>query len=180
MSKLRRKTRETEVVVGLRRGSGDGSVSTTEPFLDHMLATLARYAALDMEVEATGDLTHHLIEDVGITLGAALRDEIPDACARYGDATVPMDDALVQVVIDNGGRPFYEGPLPHRHYDHFFRSVADASAMTIHARVIRGTDRHHVVEAAFKALGLALHQALQTSETVFSTKGAVELERLED
>ena len=194
MSKLRRKTRETEVVVGLRRGSGDGSVSPTEPFLDHMLATLARYAALDMEVEATGDLTHHLIEDVGITLGAALRDEIPDACARYGDATVPMDDALVQVVIDNGGRPFYEGPLPHRlvvedrerpelphrHYDHFFRSVADASAMTIHARVIRGTDRHHVVEAAFKALGLALHQALQTSETVFSTKGAVELERLED
>lgn len=180
MSKIRRKTRETTIVVALRKGSGASSVATTEPFLDHMLGTLARYAGLDLEVEASGDLTHHLVEDVAITFGAALRDATPDACARYGNATVPMDDALVQVTIDHGGRPFYEGPLPDRHYDHFFRSLADSAAMTLHARVIRGTDRHHVVEAAFKALGLALRQALQTTEAVFSTKGAVELERLED
>jgi imidazoleglycerol-phosphate dehydratase len=182
MSKVRRKTRETEIVVAVRSGggSGGGSVATTEPFLDHMLVTLARYSALDLEVEASGDLPHHLIEDVGITLGAALRDETPDACARYGNAAVPMDDALVQVVLDNGGRPFYEGPLPDRHYDHFFRSLADTAAMTLHITVLRGTDRHHIVEAAFKAFGLALRQAMQTTEVVFSTKGAVELERLED
>lgn len=180
MSKLRRKTNETEIVVHLRPGGGVGEVDTSEPFLDHMLVTLARYSGLDLDVTATGDLTHHLVEDVGITLGAAIRDQTPAACARYGNATVPMDDALVQVVLDNGGRPFYEGPLPDRHYDHFFRSLADAAAMTLHVVVHRGVDRHHIVEAGFKAFGIALRQALQTTDAVFSTKGTVELERLED
>ncbi len=179
MSKLRRKTSETEIIVTLRAGGGDSSIATTEPFLDHMLTTLARYGSLDLDVEASGDLAHHLIEDVGITIGAALRDETPEACARYGSATVPMDDALVRVVLDNGGRPFYEGPLPDRHYDHFFRSLADAGAMTLHMQVIRGSDRHHIVEAAFKAFGMALRQALRTTDRVFSTKGSVTLERLE-
>ena len=180
MSKMRRKTTETDIVVGLRPGTGIAAIDTTEPFLDHMLVTLARYARLDLDVEATGDLTHHLVEDVALTLGAALLDEIPDACARYGDAAVPMDDALVQVVLDSGGRPFYEGPLPDRHYDHFFRSLAGACGMTLHVLVLRGDDRHHVVEAAFKAFGLALRQALRTTDAVFSTKGSVQLERLED
>jgi len=180
MSKMRRKTNETDIVVSLRPGTGIAAIETTEPFLDHMLVTLARYAGLDLDVEATGDLTHHLVEDVALTLGAALLDEIPGACARYGDAAVPMDDALVQVVLDSGGRPFYEGPLPDRHYDHFFRSLAGACGMTLHVRVLRGDDRHHVVEAAFKAFGLALRQVLQTTDAVFSTKGAVQIERLED
>lgn len=180
MSKLRRRTGETDVVVDLRAGTGNAAVHTGEPFLDHMLATLARYSGLDLDVEATGDLPHHLIEDVAITLGAALREVTPPASARYGNAAVPMDDALVQVVIDNGGRPFYQGPLPDRHYDHFLRSFAGSAAMTLHAVVQRGDDRHHVVEAAFKALGLALRQALRSGDTVFSTKGAVQLERLED
>lgn len=180
MSKIRRKTTETEIIVNLRAGNGGGAVSTTEPFLDHMLVTLARYSGLDLAVEASGDLAHHLIEDVAITLGAALRNETPQACARYGNATVPMDDALVQVSLDNGGRPFYEGPLPDKHYDHFFRSLADTADMTLHIVVLRGTDRHHLVEAAFKAFGLALRQSLQTTDAVFSTKGAVELERLEE
>jgi len=180
MSKLRRKTRETEVVVSLRDGDGGAVVQTSDPFLDHMLTTLARYARFDIEVQASGDLPHHLIEDVAITLGAALRDRTPPACARYGAATVPMDDAVVQVVLDNGGRPFYRGPLPDRHYDHFFRSLADNAATTLHVLVLRGEDRHHVVEAAFKALGLALRQALCSDDAVFSTKGAVEIERLED
>lgn len=180
MSKIRRKSTETDVVVALRAGSGAADVATGEPFLDHMLVTLARYSGLHLDVEASGDLTHHLIEDVGITLGAALRDHTPDACARYGAATAPMDDALVQVVLDNGGRAFYEGPLPDRHYDHFFRSLAGAAAMTLHIVVQRGTDRHHVVEAAFKAFGLAVRQALRDTDAVFSTKGAVQLERLEE
>jgi imidazoleglycerol-phosphate dehydratase len=145
-----------------------------------MLVTLARYSGLDIDVEASGDLTHHLIEDVGITVGAALRDTTPAACARYGAATVPMDDALVRVALDNGGRSYYQGPLPDRHYDHFFRSLADAAAMTLHIVVQRGSDRHHIVEAAFKAFGLALRDALRTTDVVFSTKGAVSLERLEE
>jgi len=180
MSKLRRRTRETDVVVELRAGDGRAECRTGEPFLDHMLVTLARYAGLDLTVEASGDLTHHLIEDVAITLGTALRDLAPEASARYGHAVVPMDDALVQVTLDNGGRPFYEGPLPDPHYDHFLRSFADNAAMTLHVVVGRGNDRHHVVEAAFKALGLALRQALGGGDdgAVFSTKGEVQIERL--
>lgn len=180
MSRIRRQTNETRVIVGLRPGDGESRVQTDEPFLDHMLVTLARYSGLDLEVEATGDLTHHLIEDVAITLGKALREEVPAACARYGHAVVPMDDALVQVALDVGGRSWYEGPLPNRHYDHFFRSLADNCRATLHVRVLRGDDDHHVVEAAFKALGLALRETLAEAGTVFSTKGSVEIERLED
>jgi imidazoleglycerol-phosphate dehydratase len=180
MTKLRRKTSETEVLVHVRAGGGVGVAETGDPFLDHMLVTLARYSGLDLDVAATGDLTHHLVEDVGITVGAALRDHTPATCGRYGDATVPMDDALVQVALDNGGRPFYQGPLPDRHYDHFFRSLADSAAMTLHVVVRRGDDRHHIVEATFKAFGLAARQALRATDAVFSTKGSVELERLED
>jgi imidazoleglycerol-phosphate dehydratase len=180
MSKIRRKTRETDVTVDLRPGIGESKAQTTDAFLDHMLITLARYAGLEIDVQASGDLPHHLIEDVAITVGAALLDEIPAACGRYGEATVPMDDAVVQVVLDAGGRSWYEGPLPDRHYDHFMRSLAAAAATTLHVRVLRGNDRHHVVEAAFKALGLALREALRQTDAVFSTKGAVQLERLED
>jgi imidazoleglycerol-phosphate dehydratase len=86
-----------------------------------------------------------------------------------------MDDALVHCALDLGGRPFYEGPLPSRLYDHWMRSFADNARATVHVRVLRGRDRHHVVEAAFKALGLALQDALVESEATFSTKGSVQL-----
>lgn len=152
-------------------------IATGEPFLDHMLITLARYAGAVLEVEATGDLRHHLIEDVAITIGLALRDTIPETCVRYAECTIPMDDALVQVVLDLGGRSWYEGPLPSPLYDHFFRSLAENARITLHLRVLRGRDRHHIVEAAFKALGLALARALAPGEAVFSTKGAVRIER---
>ena len=175
MKRVVRETNETRVRVGLDFAPGDGgaAVSTTEPFLDHMLATLARYAGLRLEVEAAGDLRHHLIEDVAITLGLALHRVVPTACARYGAALVPMDDALVQAALDLGGRFHYEGPLPSRLYDHFLRSLAENAAMTLHVRVLRGRDRHHIVEAAFKATGLALRQALAAEGAVFSTKGTV-------
>ena len=88
-----------------------------------------------------------------------------------------MDDALVEAALDLGGRPYYRGPLPSALYDHWMRSFADHAAATVHVRVLRGTDRHHIIEAAFKALGLALRDALVESGTVFSTKGAVRLER---
>jgi imidazoleglycerol-phosphate dehydratase len=174
MTVVVRETRETTVRVELARGSGAVHAATGEPFLDHMLVTFGRYAGLDLAIEARGDLRHHLIEDVAIALGAALAAFLPPACARYGDRVVPMDEALVHVAIDVGGRPYYAGRLPSSLYDHWFRSFADNARATVHVRVLRGRDRHHVVEGAFKALGLALRQALvEDGGGVFSTKGAV-------
>lgn len=178
MSTLRRETSETRVRVSFRctADAEPGAVATTDEFLDHMLRTLSRYAGVHLAVSAAGDLRHHLIEDVAITIGAALRAETPAACARYGEATVPMDDALVHVALDLGGRAYYEGPVPVRLYDHFLQALAVNAAMTLHVRVLRGVDRHHIVEAAIKAFGVALRQALAPTGAVFSTKGAVRLE----
>lgn len=97
---------------------------------------------------------------------------------RYGNRTIPMDDALVQACIDTGGRPYYRGPLPSSLYDHWMRSFADNARATLHIRVLRGSDRHHIVEAAFKALALAIADAttVTAGAGVFSTKGDVSLE----
>lgn len=176
MTTVTRRTRETDITIDLTRDATLADVRTTRPFLDHMLATLARYSGLGLRMQATGDLPHHLIEDTAIALGVALADLIPPTAARYGEATVPMDDALVQCVIDLGGRPYYRGRLPSRMYEHWMRSFADNAKATIHLRVLRGRDRHHVVEASFKALGLALRAALADTGAVFSTKGSVVLE----
>ena len=176
MTVVERKTSETTIRVEMTIGSGRADVRTGVPFLDHMLTALARYSGLDLAIEASGDLRHHLIEDVALTVGEALRRVLPATCARYGERTVPMDEALVQAVLDAGGRPYYRGPIPSSLYEHWMRSFCDASKVTLHLRVLRGTDRHHIVEAAFKALGFALRQALVDSGTVFSTKGAVMLE----
>lgn len=205
MTTVTRRTRETEVRVTLALGDARGEVegnaaggraasgrdapdgatsgriaigriATGEPFLDHMLSTFARYAGLALGVEARGDLRHHLVEDVAIVVGTALAAMAPERRARYGERTIPMDDALVQVVLDLGGRPYYQGPLPSALYDHWMRSFADHARATLHVRVLRGRDRHHVVEAAFKALGLAVREALAEGSAVFSTKGSVALE----
>jgi imidazoleglycerol-phosphate dehydratase len=173
-----RDTRETQIRVEMMPGSGVSKIDTTIPFLDHMLVTLARYASLDLTLTACGDLRHHLIEDVAIAVGTAVAALVPARAARYGDRFIPMDDALVHVTIDLGGRPYYLGPLPSDLYDHWFRSFSDNAHATVHVRVLRGRDRHHVVEAAFKALGASLGQALAADSAtgVFSTKGAVGLE----
>lgn len=173
---VERTTNETSVRVTAAPGSGRAEVSTTVPFLDHMMAVLARYSGVDLSVSATGDLRHHLIEDVAIATGAAIARVVSARAARYGERTVPMDDALVQAVLDVGGRPYYRGPLPSSLYDHWMRSFCDAARFTLHLRVLRGHDRHHVVEAAFKALGFSLRSALEEGDAVMSTKGAVTLE----
>jgi imidazoleglycerol-phosphate dehydratase len=176
MTVVTRETRETTIRVELTRGTGAGTSETGIPFLDHMLVTLARYSGLDLTVRGSGDLTHHLLEDVAICVGAAVAALAPATAARYGDRTVPMDDALVHCALDLGGRVYYEGPLPSTLYDHWMRSFAERARATLHLRVLRGRDRHHVVEAAFKALGLALREALaESGDAVFSTKGGVEL-----
>jgi len=176
MSTVNRQTTETRVRVATSTSTSTSRIATGEPFLDHMLTTLARYAGLPLEIAAEGDLRHHLIEDVAITLGTVLGRDTPATCVRYGDATIPMDDALVHVSVDAGGRPHYAGRLPARLYEHFFRSLALNAGWTLHVRVVRGRDRHHIVEAAFKALGLAVRQALRDEGVVFSTKGAVTVE----
>ena len=173
---LVRETRETRIRVTLAGGRGEATVDTGVPFLDHMLVTFARYAGLDLTVHARGDLPHHTIEDVAIVVGAAVARALPATAARYGDRTIPMDDALVHAAVDLGGRPFYRGPLPSRIYDHWMRSFADNARATVHLRVLRGTDRHHIVEAAFKALALAVRDAFVETGAVFSTKGAVAME----
>jgi imidazoleglycerol-phosphate dehydratase len=179
MKPIRRKTNETDVEVRLGSPEMPSRVETGVPFLDHMVATFARYAGLGIQLAAHGDLPHHLIEDVGITMGAAVAAYAPSNAARYGDRTIPMDDALVQCVLDLGGRPYYRGPLPSSLYDHWMRSFSDNAHATIHVRILRGSDRHHIVEAAFKALGLALRDALRETGAVFSTKGSVRFEASE-
>jgi len=173
MTLVHRETSETRIRLEISRGSGKATVATGLRFLDHMMTTLARYSRLDLALEASGDLKHHLIEDVGIAFGTAVADCTPATCARYGHRVLPMDDALVEASLDLGGRPYYRGPVPSSLYDHWFRSFADHAKATVHIRVLRGEDRHHVVEAAFKALGMTLHDALVDSGFVFSTKGAV-------
>lgn len=175
MSVVSRDTTETSVRAELKPGSGSAVVETGNGFLDHMMTALARYSGLDVEISARGDLKHHLIEDVALTVGRCFREIVPSGAARYGTRIVPMDDALVMASVDIGGRPYYEGPLPSRLYDHWMRSFADESRATIHIVVLRGTDRHHIVEAAFKALGLALRDALVDTGATFSTKGLVSL-----
>jgi imidazoleglycerol-phosphate dehydratase len=175
MTTLRRRTRETDVRVTIKPGA-ESSSHTGIAFLDHMIVTLGRYGGVGLDVQASGDLPHHVLEDVAIVLGSALHAHTPATCARYGSALVPMDDALVQCAIDLGGRCYYRGPLPSTLYDHFMRSLACEARATMHLRVLRGRDRHHVVEAAFKALGLALRNALADTGAVLSTKGSALLE----
>jgi len=170
MTYVLRETRETKVRAALEAAV---RIDTGLPFFDHMLTTFGIYAGLPLVVEARGDLEHHLMEDVALAVGKLVRVATPATARRYGEATVPMDDALVQAVIDVGGRPYFAGKLPRRRYTHWFRSFSTTAECTLHLRVLRGTDRHHVVETAFKATGLALRTALRNDGSVFSTKGTV-------
>ncbi len=173
MIRLRRETRETTIEATLALTPGLCRIETGDRFLTHMLETLARYAGWTLTLVATGDLRHHLVEDTAIVLGEAVRRAAPAARTRYAHAVVPMDDALVQVALDLGDRPYACTPLPSRLYAHWFRTFASEARATLHVRVLRGRDRHHVVEAAFKALGFALRDAAQPSTDVNSTKGGV-------
>jgi imidazoleglycerol-phosphate dehydratase len=176
MTTIVRETKETKVTVQIAQGKGLTQVDTGQPFFDHMLATFARYAGLDLTLHARGDLRHHLMEDVAITLGTAVQKVIPATAARYGERTLPMDDALVQACLDVGGRFYYRGPLRNKLYEHVMRSFCEHAKVTLHLRILRGKDSHHVTEAAFKALGFALRDAMVDSGVVFSTKGTVALE----
>jgi len=174
-AKVSRKTRETEIDIKLvLDGSGRCTADLQEQFLKHMVETLAKYSGADLDVSARGDIDHHLIEDVAIALGRAYREAIGDApVKRIASATVPMDEALVQVTVDLIDRPFVHLEIPDRMYEHFLRSFAMELRATVHTIVLRGKDPHHVIEATFKALGLALRDAMAPSRVSMSTKSSV-------
>jgi imidazoleglycerol-phosphate dehydratase len=189
---IERKTGETDVRLTLDLdGVGQGTRTTGVGFLDHMLDLLARHGHLDLGVSVTGDLqtgAHHTAEDTAIVLGQALDKALGDRAgiARYGSATVPMDEARASCAIDISGRPFtlFEAELPpgatggfeHELTEEFFRALANAAKLTLHLRVETGSNAHHMIEAAFKAFARALRQAvaIDPSETgVPSTKGTL-------
>jgi imidazoleglycerol-phosphate dehydratase len=177
-AKISRKTKETQIELSLNLKGGATRVSISHPFLSHMLESFAKHsgAAVQLSAKSLDQDEHHLVEDVAITIGRALKQAVGEApIKRFGDVTIPMDDALVAAVLDFGGRSYYEGPLPDPMFDHFFRSLCHEAGITCHLGVIRGRDPHHITEAAFKAFARALHQAWQPAGKIQSTKGEVEL-----
>ena len=189
----RRKTKETDVRVRVDLdGSGRAKVKTGIGFFDHMLEALARHAAYDLEIAASGDLhvdAHHTVEDVGIVLGQALAQALGErrGIRRYGEATVPLDDALARVVVDVSGRPYVafhaEPPTWQKLGDYdvaltpeFFRALATHAGLTLHLDLLRGQNAHHAVEAVFKAAARALGDATRLDPRVTgvpSTKGTL-------
>ena len=174
--KLRRRTKETCIEVSLEiDGAGRYDVALPRQFSRHMVETLARYAGWNLKIRAVGDNPHHVEEDVAIVLGKAFRDALGDApVERIAHAVVPMDDALVLTAVDIVDRPFCHAPLPDPDYVHFLRSFAMDARINLHVDILRGTDEHHIVEAAFKSLGMALRQAARRTGDVKSTKSRVE------
>jgi imidazoleglycerol-phosphate dehydratase len=189
---IARTTGETTIELALAlEGTGAGTRTTGVGFFDHLLDALARHGRIDLDVRAQGDLStgpHHTVEDVGIVLGQALDKALGDRSGiqRYGQATVPMDEARASCALDISGRPLcvFEGELPETHIagfetdlaEEFMRAVAGSARMTVHVRVEAGANAHHIVEAAFKAFARALRAAVAHDPTepgVPSTKGVL-------
>ncbi len=186
-----RRTRETDVTVSLDLdGSGRCSIETGVGFYDHLLGSLGHHGLFDIEIRATGDLgvdEHHTVEDVALVLGAAFAETLGERTGinRFGDAAVPMDEALANAVVDVGGRPyavvelpfrsFQVGALPLQLVEHALESFARTGGLTLHLRGA-GRNDHHLAEAAFKALGRALRVACELDPRrsgIASTKGAL-------
>jgi imidazoleglycerol-phosphate dehydratase len=192
-AEVHRKTRETDLRVHLvLDGRGEARVRTGIGFFDHMLEALARHALLDLTIQASGDLHvdgHHTVEDTGIALGQAIARALGDRAGirRYGDAMVPLDEALVRAVVDVSGRPYlaYHVDIPKWQmlgdYDvfltpEFFRALVQNAGLTVHLDLVRGENPHHIVEAAFKAFARALDDATTLDPRVSgvpSTKGVL-------
>jgi len=195
-AELRRETSESSIRLSLNLdGTGRSSISTTVPFFDHMLTAFAKHSLIDLEIEAHGDTAidvHHTVEDTGIVLGQAIARALGDksGIARFGDALVPLDEALVQAVVDVSGRPYlvhsgepagFELHLIGGHFTgsmvrHVLEAITMHAGLTVHVTVLAGRDPHHIAEAEFKALARALRQAVQHDPRVSgipSTKGAL-------
>ncbi|MDF2492871.1 MAG: imidazoleglycerol-phosphate dehydratase [Microbacterium sp.] len=195
-AEVRRATSESQVELSLDLdGDGTSSIDTSVPFFDHMLTAFAKHSLTNLTVRATGDThidAHHTVEDVAIVLGQAIRQALGDKAgiSRYGDALVPLDEALAQAVVDISGRPYlvhtgepvgYEHHLIGGHFTgalvrHVFEAIAFNAGLTVHVRVLEGRDPHHIAEAEFKAFARAFRQAKALDPLVTgvpSTKGAL-------
>jgi imidazoleglycerol-phosphate dehydratase len=185
-----RETKETTVDLTLDvDGGGSASASTGIPFFDHMIEQLGKHGGFDLSVRATGDLDvdlHHTVEDVGIVLGAALKEALGDKAGvrRFASSVVPLDEALVQVALDLSGRPFlvydvdpvseWIGTFDPQLCEEFWRALAFAAGITLHIRSLSGRNGHHVIEASFKGVARALRDAVAIEGTgVPSTKGTL-------
>jgi imidazoleglycerol-phosphate dehydratase len=193
---IRRETSESSIDLKIDLdGSGQSSISTSVPFFDHMLTAFAKHALVDLTVVSTGDTqidVHHTVEDTGIVLGKAIAEALGDktGISRFGDALVPLDDALAQAVVDISGRPYlvhsgepagFEFHLIGGHFTgsmvrHVFEAITFHAGLTVHVTVLAGRDPHHIAEAEFKAFARAFRQAVARDERVSgvpSTKGAL-------
>ena len=186
-----RRTKETEISVRLSLdGSGAAEVATGIGFLDHLLDALAKHARFDLELSCQGDLLiddHHTAEDCGLTLGTALQQALGSRVGirRFGYAYAPLDEALARAVVDISGRPFADvnlgltrerlGELSCENIPHVLSSLASTAGLTLHVDVLKGENDHHRAEAAFKAVALALREAVEASgfDDVPSTKGSL-------
>ena len=188
--KVERKTKEVNITVELDvDGKGTADVKTGIKFLDHLLVSLAKHGLFDLKVKATGDLKHHISEDVALVLGEALREAVGNGqgIKRFGSAYVPMDESLARATVDLGGRAYIIRDLElmqpqiedleTEDIEHFFDSIAQASKANLHLTVLYGSNEHHKIEATIKALALALRQALELDsrigDQVPSTKGVL-------
>ncbi len=193
---LRRETSESSIDLSIDLdGTGASDITTSVPFFDHMLTAFAKHSLVDLVIRASGDIeidVHHTVEDIGIVLGKAIAQALGDKAgiARFGDAVVPLDEALVQAVVDVSGRPFlvhggepagFEYHLIGGHFTgsmvrHVFEAISFNAGLTVHVRVLSGRDPHHIAEAEFKAFARAFRQAIAPDarvDGVPSTKGAL-------
>src|ERR1700712_3906921 len=189
---ISRKTKESDVYVELDiDGTGQASSTTGVPFFDHMVEQLGKHAGFDLTVRTEGDLhidAHHTVEDTSLALGSALKEALGDKSGlrRFGDALVPLDEALVQVAVDLSGRPYlvHEETMPVEligTYDtsltrHIFESIVASAQICLHVKVLSGRNAHHIVEAQFKAFARSLRDAVALDPRVTgipSTKGAL-------
>jgi imidazoleglycerol-phosphate dehydratase len=196
IASISRTTSESSIELTINLdGTGVSNIDTTVPFFDHMLTAFAKHSLSDLTVKATGDIhidVHHTVEDIGISLGLAIREALGDKAgiSRFGDALVPLDEALVQAVVDISGRPFlvhsgepagFEFHLIGGHFTgsmvrHVFEAITYNAGLTTHITVLNGRDPHHIAEAEFKAFARAFRQAKAIDPLVRgipSTKGAL-------
>jgi imidazoleglycerol-phosphate dehydratase len=193
---LQRSTSESSIELSINLdGTGVSEISTSVPFFDHLLTAFSKHSLIDLKVKATGDThidVHHTVEDTAIVLGQAIKQALGDksGIGRYGDATVPLDDALVRAVVDVSGRPYlvhtgepsgFEFHLIGGHFTgsmvrHVFEAIALNAGITVHVTVLDGRDPHHIAETEFKAFARALRKAVEPDARVKgipSTKGAL-------
>ncbi|MHA1310296.1 MAG: imidazoleglycerol-phosphate dehydratase HisB [Candidatus Helarchaeota archaeon] len=190
IAKIERNTSETQIVVELNLdGIGKADIKVDNKFLTHMLTTLSKHSLIDINLKAYGDLEHHLVEDVGIAFGIALKNALGDkkGIIRFGSALIPMDESLAQVAIDLGGRGYCIHELKCEHnivedlpvslIEHFFESFASNAGINLHLVILHGNDDHHKIEAIYKALAVSLRNAIKIdpriSDKVPSTKGII-------